>query len=254
VKIALLLSNVFIVFFLPIISYSLDDAKERAGLLFFSNTDVFVDGKQVDAPVSYYSKIADGTIVRTGTGRVEIQLGAGTILRMDNKTQLQMKDSFVENLLIKFERGTIFVETFYQIKHHKIRIQFGDCLITFDRCGLYRLDAQSSQLRVYDGKAETECGRNKVSLKKGKTANLNKLTVSKLDPGQKDTFHRWAAKRSYDHFVQAGDSNPWKNWKPLLGGYIGNSGYGLAFFSEELFQKQEEQLRKERNKIIIPLY
>ncbi|MBN2319044.1 MAG: FecR domain-containing protein [Acidobacteria bacterium] len=225
----------------------------RGGLIHYTEGDVYLDGQRIEVTGDFHYSIAQGKILRTESGRAEIQLGAGAILRMKSQTQVRMENSVLDNMIVRFDSGAILLEIFEKIKGNTIRIRFGKTIISFDRTGLYRLDETAPQIRVYEGRAIIKRPDKEVKVKKGKTINLDTMSASKLDRDQKDLFHKWAARRSFKQFLIHGQKGRWKNWRPLFGGYLESSGYGIYYYSHALFDEQEKRLRNERNKIIIPI-
>jgi hypothetical protein len=55
------------------------------------------------------------------------------------------------------------------------------------------------------------------------------LIVSRFERKPTDTFHDWAARRSFDLFVSDPDARKQTHWQPVPGGYMENKNFGVEF-------------------------
>jgi hypothetical protein len=55
------------------------------------------------------------------------------------------------------------------------------------------------------------------------------LAVSRFERKQTDSFHAWAARRSFDLFMSDPDARRQTHWQPTPGGYMENKNFGVEF-------------------------
>jgi hypothetical protein len=84
---------------------------------------------------------------------------------------------------------------------------------------------------VYGGEAMVRSGFKIVDAKRGMAVNLAPdLAVSTFDRKQKDTFHSWAARRSFELYITDPDAREKQNhWQMSAPGYIENKNFGVEF-------------------------
>ena len=207
----------------------------RAGLVNFIAGGVYLDGQRMEFHEDKRQEIPAGMNLQTECGLAEIELGAGAFLRVNQKTLLRMENVSLENILLRLERGSILIEIFEMYKDNHIGVHMKDALIEFDREGLYRLDANWKWLRVYGGKATVQSPDRKVSVKSNKTVDLATLSTSKFDTKINDTFHYWAAYRSFKHNQQLLKLHWYSDhWQRLLMNRFRNEYYEVIIHDKEM--------------------
>ena len=104
--------------------------------------------------------------------------------------------------------------------------------------GLYRIDAGSSELRVYGGAAVAACGKRNVVIKSGRMTRLNgNPKSSKFDVNVTDSIHQWAGKRSFDLCIASESTRKQLHWQPDALGWLYNSKYHLRFYSKSYYDQ-----------------
>ncbi len=200
------------------------------GWVFLDEAQLYVAGDRSSESPTY--EVKDGSTLRTSLGRVEIQLGAGAVLRMNRRGILRMVDSRLTDMQLQLEYGSVMVEIFEAVKDNKISLIWRSTRVEFKGTGLYRLDSDASKLRVYGGKAEVYRDGKKKTVKGGKAADLISLSISKFEAKPADRFHKWAARRSFDHFNMNQQSRRrLTHWTPLFGGWMHSRNYDVRMYS-----------------------
>src|SRR5262249_15514909 len=116
--------------------------------------------------------------------------------------------------------------------------------------GIYRLDSEPAQLRVYSGEAEVETGANVLIVRTGKMVSFEgAVTVEKFNAKEGDALSRWSMRRAEGISMAnlsaakyVNDSGrTWSNgwyFNPyygmftfIPGGGIFHSPYGFLFYS-----------------------
>jgi hypothetical protein len=241
--------------FLAISAYAQQAIGVRAGLISCTEGSVYLGDDLLQQAMDLYCTMPERQQLRTGSGRVEMQLGLGAVLRMGANGILRLEDSRLEDVKLLIESGSVLIEIFEKIRGNKVEVHFGNTRMEFREKGLYRIDTERPRLRVYGGKAKLWHCNKKATVKPGKSADLdNSLKISDFDCKQMDSLHRWAARRSFEIFAATAESrNKWNHWVPLFRGWAKNDNFGMSYYSEaieveyaqKLKQKQQAEARKE---------
>ncbi len=136
----------------------------------------------------------------TGRGRVEVVLTPGVFLRVTDDSAVKMISPGLTDTHLELQKGRAIVEALDIHKENNIRINQDGAITKLLKNGLYDLDADQSQIRVFKGKADVLVCDQKVSLKKEHELTLSaggKLEPRKFDTKQyADDFYRWCGLRS----------------------------------------------------------
>jgi len=253
----LLSGKIILACFLPVFAPAQQVIGIRSGLVNQIVGGVYLDGHRLESSLNHPYEVLDGMGLRTESGLAEIQLGAGAILRADKRTFLRMENTNLKNTCLRLEHGSVLIEIIQIFEDNNIRVHFRDARILFEREGLYRLDANESQLRVYGGKAVVQGCDRKVSAKSGNAVDLLTLSKRKFNIRKKDMFHYWAAYRSFNQnlqFLKMGWYS--SHWKSLLMDCFQNEDYRVTFKDKEKEgsydqeDRNEYERRQEMNDII----
>jgi hypothetical protein len=183
----------------------------RAGLITGAEGSIYLENNPLKFSADRLPSVAKGQRLSTRTGRVEMQLGLGSVLRMGENAALRLTDSRLEDVQLQIESGSVLVEIFEKIRSNKIKVHFGNALIAIEKTGLYRLDARRRQLSVYGGSAEVVRSGKKTTVKRGQAINLaDSLGVADFDRKQHDQLHKWSARRSFELYRVA--PMHWDHW------------------------------------------
>jgi len=149
--------------------------------------------------------------------------------------------------------GSVITEVGELLQDNAITLKFQDSEISLGKRGLYRIDSDPAQLRVYDGEARVTSGDSEaVVVRKGHELEFGaKLEARSFDTKQTDAFYNWCARRDqyiaeaniyaaksardsgYGFTNTAYSSAPGYNsgygFNTLGSGYGGGLGYGLGY-------------------------
>jgi hypothetical protein len=136
-------------------------------------------------------------------------------------------------------------------KNQSLTVLVGDVKLDLSKRGLFRIDREPAQVKVFDGSAVAVAGGSQVTVKEGRVAQLTgAIAQSKFDKEDTDAFYRWAqrrsgyiasanlasAKRSYDRGGSMSLSN-WA-WNPYFGMFtylpyrgVYRSPFGYMYYS-----------------------
>jgi hypothetical protein len=170
----------------------------RAGLINYAEGLVYLDEKPFEFRADRLQELAKGQYLRTGPGKVEVQLGPAASLWMGECGSLEMLDPDITDIRLRIETGSVFIEIIEEYENNKINIQLGTAGIELKETGLYRLDCMPPKLYAFNGKAEIQDENTKKTVKQGKFADLgNNIEISEFDRDRNDPFYKWTNQRSH---------------------------------------------------------
>lgn len=138
-----------------------------------------------------------GEVLRTGEGKVEVQLGLWATLWMGARSSLRLEDRDYDRVSLTLPGGSAVVEIIEGGPGAKLTIRLGDADVELQEAGVYRFDAGAGRVRVYDGKARVLLGGKAETLKRGRSADLaGGLRTAKFDRNRGDALQHWASWRS----------------------------------------------------------
>lgn len=223
----------------------------RAGAVHHIEGTVLLDGKEVVREESKFPQMAEGSLLETELGRAEVLLTPGVVLRLAEHSAIKLVSGKLTDTQVELVRGAALVEAMEILEDNTVTLLAGESAIHLKKEGLYRLDGEPLQLRVYDGKALVVRAGQQIEAKKGRVVELDGfLAATKFDPKQDDALYRWSARRS-GYMAMANLSAarsldrwgvPWSmsgwRWNPYFGlftfvpayGFL-SSPFGFDFYS-----------------------
>lgn len=206
----------------------------RAGLLTYVQGSVCIDGKPVVLKTARFPQMKDGETLSTGPdrGRVEVLLAPDIVLRLPENSQVRMDDTDLSDTRVTLQQGEALIEVIRMAEDNRLQVAVGETTTEPTRPGLYRIGiSQNATLRVYGGEALVRSGVKTADAKRGMAVNLDAdLAVSRFERKQTDSFHYWAAQRSFDLFMSDPDArNKQTHWHLVPGGYMENKNFGVEF-------------------------
>ncbi len=170
----------------------------RSGLVHYVEGQVTIDDKAVDVKYSQFPEVKENQVLKTEDGRAEVLLNPGVFLRVAENSSFRMVSNRLTDTRVEALSGTMMVEYGEVAKEHHIAMLFKDRTISFDKAGLYRIDAASGAFRVYQGEAKVSMNGQTLAAKQAKEVMLGApvLTAMKFDAKDDDEFYRWASRRA----------------------------------------------------------
>jgi hypothetical protein len=146
----------------------------------------------------------------------------------------------VENKLsdtrLEVLEGSALIEAMEILEENSVTLLSHGASIQLLEKGLYRVDNDPAQLRVYDGKAEVTSGEQKLTAKKGRLVDLDgpALAATKFDSKTGDSLYRWSYRRSgylaMANLSAAKSINDWGVPWYSRGGWYWNPYFGMFTF------------------------
>lgn len=180
---------------LPLAAQNIISAK--SGLIHYTEGDVKI-GDQSAAPNNgVFQSLAVGQALTTTEGRAEMLLAPGQFLRLNENSSVKMVSNKLDATRLEVERGSALVEVIDMARNAPITVAVGSNVLELRKDGLYRIDADPSRLRVYDGEAVASGNGQNLTVRKGQEVTLGAVYAeSHFDATTGDEFSRWAQRRA----------------------------------------------------------
>ena len=220
----------------------------RPGTLNYIEGQATINGQELSKNSVGKTELAAGQTIETTNGKAEVLLTPGVFLRLDDNSSVRMITPDLTHTEIQVDRGRAQVEVDQLYKQNNIVVIAGSSRTQLLKQGLYSFDADSSHLRVFDGKAavlpESAADNEKpVTVKGGKQLALNGdlSKPQKFDrDNSEDALFQWSSLRSQylgeaniqmaSQYAGVNGFNPGWYWNTGLYSYTWLPGGG-PFFS-----------------------
>lgn len=213
----------------------------RSGAVHYVEGQVTVAGQPVHQKFGEFPTLRAGEELQTQDGRAEVLLTPGAFLRVADHSSVRMISSDLSDTRVEILTGSAILECDELLKDNAITLVYKGTNIQVAKHGLYRVDTNPPQVRVYDGEALVEAESGPIRLKRGKQASLQGVVVAeKFDAKRGDQFDMWSMNRSDELTVasvraakslkdsRAAWSGGWA-FSPLDGLYTFVPGSGIAY-------------------------
>lgn len=214
----------------------------HSGVIHYVEGRALLDGQPVEPKFAQFPDVKAGHELRTEDGRVEVLLTPGAFLRMSENSAIRMVSVKLTDTKLEVLAGSVMVECADMMKDNAVTLVSHETNISLLKNGLYRVDAETGRVRVYEGEAEIASASDRMILKKGHEAQLGPvITATKFNPKEGDELYRWSARRARylsmanvaaakslrDNGYVSGYSN-WA-WNPWYGMFTFIPGSGILY-------------------------
>jgi hypothetical protein len=167
-------------------------------MIHYTEGTVTLAGKPDTTTITEFPEVKVGEELRTELGRAEVLLSPGVFLRVAENSAVRMLNNRLEDTKVELVAGSALLEVGeLNTKEQQLEVVIAGTTVEFTKRGLFRLDADPAQLRVYDGSAVVIAGGQPITIKDGRqTALTGTPAPEKFNQDKGDAFHRWAARRS----------------------------------------------------------
>jgi hypothetical protein len=202
----------------------------RPGTLNYVEGQASIEGRPVTPSSVGTAELQTGQYLSTATGKAELLLTPGVFLRLGNDSTVQMVSPNLTKTEVRVERGHVDVEADQLYKQNVILIDMEKGQTHLLQNGLYTFDADSSTVRVFDGKAAIYPGADLIANVKPidvKGGHQIALTGEPVKPQSfnkdqaQDDLYRWSSLRS----EYLGEANV-----NLAEDYAGYSGFNPGWY------------------------
>jgi hypothetical protein len=169
----------------------------KSGLIHYVEGRVLLDGRQVEPKFGEFPHVPPQGVLRTQAGRAEVLLAPGVFLRVAENTEFRLLSDSVMDTRLELLAGAVLIECAEITKGSLLAVSLRDSRISIRDDGLYRVESEPAELRVYAGQALVETAGQTVLVKKGKAVALDgTLVTRKFDVKTGDPFLRWSKRRA----------------------------------------------------------
>ena len=179
-----------------------DVVSATAGVLQYFEGSVAINNSPVEHKAGVFPSLKNGATISTAKGRAELLLTPGAYLRMDENTSLRMESNSLTDTRLELTQGTIILDTLNANGKTPVAIHMQDSTARFPKAGVYRIDAELSELEAFSGEAEVthQEMNHQTATSKVDGSHLYYfgigLTTTKFGDGAMDEFYDWARNRS----------------------------------------------------------
>ena len=185
--------------FTPLASWGQSPFSGHAGFIVYVEGDVVLLGRAGDEARQH---LETGQRLRTGAGRAEVVLAPGLLLGVGEHTELEMVQPYLSDLKVRLISGSAALHVVSNAYLDGLSVHSGAALVSFDKLGVYRLDAPAGELlrlKVFNGKAVVSANGSKHKVKKKWSLAWaepdSEPTIEKFDRSQKDSLDKWQGER-----------------------------------------------------------
>lgn len=169
----------------------------KSGVINWVEGNVFLGDQPYVMQPSQFGEVKEGMVFRTEDGRAEILLPPGVFFRVAENTSFKMISNRLIDTRVELLKGSGIVEIDDLAKEATVTLVAKDATISLNKAGLYRIDNDPAQLKVFKGTAEVEMNGQKLAVSAGKMAPLTGAVASaaKFNTENTDSFDNWSRRR-----------------------------------------------------------
>jgi len=162
------------------------------------------------------TELQAGQVLATANGKAEILLTPGVFLRLGGDSTVEMVSPNLTQTEVRLQRGRASVEVDQIRKENTILIDLKNGQTQPLKNGLYTFDADSSTVRVFDGKADVYPGQNlNADVKPIEVKGSHQLVLT-------------GEPTSPQHFNKDKSQDDLYKWSSLRSEYLGKANVNLA--------------------------
>ena len=169
----------------------------KSGVVHYVEGRAFLNDQLIDTKFGEFPSVKENEKLRTEDGRVEVLLTPGVFLRLGENSSIRMITNRLIDTRVDFVSGEAVVEADDLPSDNGVTIVYKDYAVQLQKKGVYRFDAQNSQVRVYDGEALVTRNGETKEVKEGHAltmdGGLQEVSFNKKDV---DDLYLWGAHRS----------------------------------------------------------
>jgi hypothetical protein len=169
----------------------------RSGVLNFSEGEVYIGETPVEQKFGKFPDVKEGAQLRTATGRAEVLLTPGVIVRLGPDSAIRMLSTSLIDTQLELRFGSAIVEVSEEPRGTSVTLSHRDYKVRFPVKGFFRLDAAPAQLLVFEGEAEvTLDGQKKLVAKNQRMPLTRALMAETFHQSVGDGLYEWTMRRS----------------------------------------------------------
>src|SRR5271157_6048484 len=163
------------------------------GLLNHIEGNALLNGYQIMVRPGDFPQMKEGDRFQTEKGHQEVLLGPGVFLRLGENSAFRMVSARLTDTMIDFERGSALIECTSLPRHAHLAVTFRHATLSILKEGVYRLDSDPVQLKVYAGEARVLQGGQAQTVGRGRLLVLDGVSVSgRFNDQTGDALYQWS--------------------------------------------------------------
>jgi hypothetical protein len=210
----------------------------RPGAVNYIEGQVSLDGQALSPKSIGNTEVNPGQVLETQNGRVEMLLTPGVFLRLNDNSAVKMVSPSLSDTRVELLKGEGMVEAAEVMKENHLTIADHGSSTLLKKRGIYRFDANTPMVAVYDGEAQVQIGDRSVDAGKGREVSLAdpnaKLKTQKFDRDATDNLYDWSKLRS-QYMAEANMSSAQTIVVNNPGWWYGTGWYWNPYFASWAF-------------------
>lgn len=233
-----------------------DIVSAKSGLIHHLVGEARIGEKPVEFGNARFPVMAVGDVLNVTSGFAEVLLTPGAFLRLDAGASVRLAGNSLEDTRLELLSGTALVEVDELQKTNHITMIVDGAQTNLLKKGLYYFDAETSRVKVFDGKAQISDGALPVEVSKGRTLQFNTLQFNQSKPEKfdtkksKDNLYAWSQERALRlSYANISTSKDWNGpkvrtsmwaWDPFMNMYtfLPGSGTVVSVFGPRWYNPQ----------------
>jgi hypothetical protein len=169
----------------------------RSGVVSYGEGAVYVGNQTWQPSSSQFDAIKENTVVRTEAGRVEVLLVPGSFLRLGENSSFRLLTNRLIDTRLELLSGSAVLEVDQVTKDDNVTVVSGQAVVQFPKAGLYRMDSEPAQIKVFKGAAMVQMGDRNIEVPSAKMLGLSGETAAleKFDTENTDSLDNWSHRR-----------------------------------------------------------
>ncbi len=174
----------------------------RSGLITDVEGQVLLGGEPLVSRAGARAEMQEGSELRTVDGRAEVLLNPGVFLRVGENSAVRMVSNRLADVRIEFISGAAIIAASGRLNAKEnwassVSIGYKEAIVRLLKNGIYRLDAEPVQLRVYAGQASVTQGAGTRVVAGGERITLaNREAPQEFDVNTTDSLSLWNQHRT----------------------------------------------------------
>jgi hypothetical protein len=210
----------------------------------FIEGQVSINGTLLNTKQNGQASLQPNQVLTTNVGKAEILLSPGVFLRVGDRGELRMVSADTVDPVVELVHGEALIEADRKGAHAHVLQQGANAAILKE--GLYRFNADRSQIQVIDGKISLSANGQTKELGRGREADLGsgpKIKTVSFDRKAEDNLYQWSSIRAgylaeasgyAAQNIYAGNPSPYYAvngwyWDPYFAAWDWMPGYGFFY-------------------------
>jgi hypothetical protein len=214
----------------------------KAGLIQFIEGRVFLDDTLLEVSKSDSILMENSQTLRTEEGRAELLLNPNSVIRLGGNSSLWIEQNRLQDICLVLQKGSAIVEIVEEIKGGRIVVRLSNGWAEMKKAGLYRFEADSSEIQVWSGELLAANTKKQIAIKGIGKIRLSEDLKPELFPADfLDKLHVWAALRSFELFNTNMVTRRQGHWQPTSNwGWMRSPSYRISCFSAQIAAAQKQ--------------